>query len=619
MGFSPDFLEEVRGRVPLAGVISRRVQLKKRGREYLGLCPFHSEKTPSFTVSEEKGFFHCFGCGAHGDVIEFVMRAEGLAFPEAVERLAGEAGMPLPVQSEEERERERERQSLYDVVEAACAWFERRLEGAPGRAALEYLKRRGLDEAIIARFRLGFAPDSRRALKAALCAEGAAADGRSTGAGKAQRIPEAALIAAGLLIRPEDGGASYDRFRGRVIFPITDRRGRVIAFGGRALGDGTPKYLNSPDTPLFHKGRVLYGFAAARKAAFEAGEIIVTEGYMDVIALHRAGFANAVAPLGTALTEEQIKELWRAAPEPTLCFDGDEAGVRAAAAAAERVLPLLKPGLSLRFASLPAGEDPDSLIGAGRAPAMREILDRARPLADIVWEIQTAGRALDTPERRASLRKRLNDLARGIPDAGVRDEYFRDFRKRIDAAFGPGPRRGTARRHPAPQDAGRGTKTRLDTEALLQKALLATLISHPGLLDEVGEELGSVEFGAPELDRLRQDILEVAANPALDTAGLKSHLIAKGHSGALQALRQPDVRLHSEFARPGASIESVRAWWTQAFGRCRLSTVHAQVQEAQKACGENPTSENAERLKNLKKYLHEVQAAVSGTDEVVVP
>ncbi|MDE0335400.1 MAG: DNA primase, partial [Defluviicoccus sp.] len=349
MAIAPDFLDEIRARVGLGDVIARHVSLRRAGRELTGLCPFHNEKTPSFTVSEEKGFFHCFGCGAHGDVIGFVMRQEGLSFPEAVERLAGEAGLEVPKATPEEREAAKRAATLHEVMERACRFFEDELRGPRGVDARSYLARRGIDEETRARFRLGYAPDSKTALRNAVM------DAAHS---------EALLVEAGLLIRP-DSGTPYDRFRGRVIFPIADRRGRVIAFGGRILGEGKPKYLNSPDTPLFSKGRVLYGMATAREAAHRNARVIVTEGYTDVIALNRAGFAESVAPLGTALTETHLHALWRMAPEPVLCFDGDDAGKRAAYRAAERAVPLLEPGRSLQFVTLPAGQDPDSVLAEG--------------------------------------------------------------------------------------------------------------------------------------------------------------------------------------------------------------------------------------------------------------
>ena len=324
MTFPPQFLDEIRTRVPLEGVIGKRVRLTRRGRELLGLCPFHKEKTPSFTVNEDKGFFHCFGCGEHGDVIGFVMRDEGLSFPEAVERLAGDAGLALPARDPRAEAREKQRLSLFEVVEAAAKWFEAELAGPRGAQARRYLEGRGVDEATRATFRLGYAPDSRTALRTRLEKDG---------------VTQAMLLEAGLIIAPDDGRAPYDRFRGRLIFPIWDRRGRVVAFGGRALGDGQPKYLNSPETPLFAKGSLLYGQHLAAPAARKAGQVIAVEGYMDAIALHQAGIAQAVAPLGTALTEQQLEGLWRLADDPVLCFDGDEAGKRAAAAPSSAPCP----------------------------------------------------------------------------------------------------------------------------------------------------------------------------------------------------------------------------------------------------------------------------------------
>jgi DNA primase len=411
MAFSPQFLDEIRARVDLGEVVGRHVKLARRGREFVGLSPFQNEKSPSFTVVPEKGFYHCFSSGEHGDVIDFVMKVEGLSFPDAVERLAGLAGVPIPADTPEEQARNKKRQSLYGVVEAATRYFERCLHMPEGKAAATYLRGRGLDDETIARFRLGYAPNSRTAIKGALGREG---------------IDEAALIEAGLLIEIEDTARKpYDRFRGRIMFPITDRRGRAIAFGGRIVADGEPKYLNSPETPLFHKGSVLYGLNQASRAARNANSVIVTEGYMDVIALNRAGIENAVAPLGTALTEEQFALLWRLATEAVLCFDGDRAGQQAAARAAERALPLLKPEFGLRFALLPPGEDPDSLVTSQGREAMTRVLAAAVPLSEALWSIESGGRVPATPEARAALQQRLDKHTANITDTTVRSPWYR--------------------------------------------------------------------------------------------------------------------------------------------------------------------------------------------------
>jgi DNA primase len=590
MAFPPSFLDELRARVGLADLIGRRVKLTRKGREHSGLCPFHSEKTPSFTVSEDKGFFHCFGCGAHGDAIGYVMRTENLSFPEAVERLAAEAGLQVPVATPEERQREKRRATLLEATEAACTFYEESLRQPVGREGLAYLRGRGLDDETIARFRLGFAPEARGALKAALMGEA---------------MPEPLLIEAGLLGRPEDGGATFERFRGRVTFPITDRRGRVIAFGARALGDQQPKYLNSPDTPLFQKGTVLYGMASASRAAGQSGRVIVAEGYMDVIALARAGMAEAVAPLGTALTEAQIALLWRMADEPILCFDGDNAGMRAAARAAERALPHLAPGKSLRFVSLPKGEDPDSLIRARGAAAMEDVLAGAMPLDRMVWQIETEGRQIDTPERLAGLESRLEARAFAIADKKVQYQYLAEFRRRLREfarpapsrdqggrrAGGPGggwrrdwrPRRGYGGMDTAPVATG----PRLAPEALprrREQALMAAVINHPELLDSLAEALGTVSFSDPGVDKLRSEtLLHYAASPDLEIEGLVRHLRQTGCSDVLTAVLGPEVTVHAAFARPEADTNLALRACIQIIDGLREPDVRAQLAEAQQA------------------------------------
>ena len=431
MPIPPDFLEELRRRLTLSSVVAKRVRLTKKGREFEGLCPFHNEKTPSFFVNDDKAFYHCFGCGAHGDVLSFVINTEGLSFPEAVERLAGEAGLEVPRSAAVDPAERARRAGAEAAVEAACAWFQSQLKLPAGKAALDYLRGRQVDDSQLAGFRIGFAPDQRTALKAHLLK---------------QEFAEDVLLEAGLLVKPEDGGASYDRFRGRVMFPIADRRGRIIAFGGRVMGDGQPKYLNSPEGPLFHKGRTLYAHHLAREAAAHGEPVIVAEGYMDVVALHRAGFRGAVAPLGTALTEDQLAELWRLAAEPALCFDGDAAGQRAAARAALRALPLLAPGKSLRFVTLPAGQDPDDVVGQpGGTIQFRELLAGAAPLSAVLWETERARAPLDTPERRADFRVRLRDHINHIGDRDVRRFYAEDFKAR-EAKLGQRPASGSTKK-----------------------------------------------------------------------------------------------------------------------------------------------------------------------------
>jgi DNA primase len=553
MAFPPGFLDELRGRVSLSGLVGRRVKLVRRGREFAGLCPFHHEKTPSFYVVEDKNFFHCFGCGAHGDAIGFVMRADNLDFLEAVEKLAGEAGLAVPQATPEERQRAQRQKTLLETVEAAAAFYEARLWAPDGSRAREYLRDRGLDPETIRRFRLGWAPDARdradrQALRRALVGD----------------FPESLLIEAGLLHRVE-AGEPFDYFRGRIMFPIGDRAGRVIAFGGRVLGDGQPKYLNSPDTPLFDKGRVLYGWSAVRAAGPDRRDPIVTEGYMDVIALHRAGFASAVAPLGTALGEFQLHELWRLGPEPILCFDGDVAGRRAAARALRRALPLLRPGHSLRFAALPAGEDPDSLIRASGAAAFAQVLAAARPLSEVLWQLELGAGPADTPERRADLERRLGEDVALIADRTVQAEYRRFVRQFLYAAGRPTRRRSRDEMSPRPtfvEDRGRA---RASPGRAQREILFRILLRSPELIDEVAEEFAALEMPEPALDKLRHEILEIEAlRPGLDASALRQHLLSNGFTATVDALLSPSVDSGFLVRRPESRI--ARDGWVHVIG-----------------------------------------------------
>ncbi|HEV2300728.1 MAG TPA: DNA primase [Stellaceae bacterium] len=586
MAFPPGFLDELRGRLSLAGLVGRRVRLLRRGREYAGLCPFHNEKTPSFYVVEDKGFFHCFGCGAHGDAIGFAMRADNLDFLEAVEKLAAEAGLAVPKSTPEERERAQRQKTLQEALEAAAAFYEGRLWGPAGVAARDYLRGRDLDEATIRHFRLGCAPADRQALRRALLPE----------------FPEPLLIEAGLLRKPEEGEA-YDYFRERVMFPILDRGGRVIAFGGRVIGAGEPKYLNSPETPVFEKGRVLYGWAGARAALRLGGgeNLVVSEGYMDVIALHRAGFKAAVAPLGTALTEAHLAELWRLAPEPVLCFDGDQAGERAAARALRRALPLLRPGQSLLFASLPAGEDPDSLIRTEGRAAFEEALRAARPLSRVLWELAVAARPVDTPERRADLERRLEEEIRLIADRAVQSEYRRFLRERLyeasrlaRPAFGPA--REPRRRHVSDGP----PRPPRSPERAQRELFLGLLLRRPEFIEEFCEELSRIEFPEPELDRLRQAILGMLPlRPDLDAERLQQHLGQCGFADLVGGL-EANIAAHAGFAsRGGDDPEVIRRGLKEPLQLLRMRGAgdHA---EAERAFAADPSVENWQRLQALK-------------------
>ena len=499
MSLSSSFLDDLKSRLALADVIGKSVKLTRRGRQFLGLCPFHGEKTPSFHVYDDH--FHCFGCGAHGSLIDFVMQRDKVGFREAVERLAAVAGVSLPSESPEAAERDRRRQSLHEVLEAAAVYYQGMLRMPEGAAALAYLRRRGVGDDAIARFRLGYAPSGRFAVKAALARDG---------------FTDEAMIEAGLVIRPEEATADgYDRFRDRVTFPIADRRGRIVGFGGRLLGPGEPKYLNTPETPLFHKGSLLYNLDRAVQPARERGTVIVVEGYMDVIGLAEAGYDHVVAPLGTALTEDQIQLLWRLAPEPVLLFDPDAAGERAALRAAERAMPLMKPGLGLRFAFLATetGDDPDAVARRYPKQFLERTLSEALSLSDMLFRAETRGRRTTTGEERAALDDRLKRRAATIGDAAVRAHVLSAFRRRLWQRGGPQAEGVVRPAAPAGGgDAeGGGAKARADAERIL----IAIVLNHPGFFEEIEDELGALNCTDEALDRLRQGMVLLLSGQAV--------------------------------------------------------------------------------------------------------
>lgn len=570
----------------------------RAGTVMKGLCPFHQEKTPSFTVDERRGSFHCFGCGAHGNAIDFVMRAENLGFREAVERLAGEAGMPIPVESPAQRAREDRLAGLHDVLEAAADCFcESLADRRSGAEAKAYLDRRGLDAAAIERFGIGFAPAARTRLKEAL----------------AGRFPEEKLVEAGLLVRPDGGGATYDRFRGRVIFPIHDPRGRLVGFGGRIIGEGEPKYLNSPETELFQKGRLLYGYHRAAPAARRSAEVVAVEGYMDVIALHLAGVETAVAPLGTALTEQQLALLWRLAPEPILCFDGDAAGARAAARAAERALPMLKAGQSLRFATLPPGEDPDSLARSQGPAAVRAVLDAARPLGDVLLAGEMAGQPVDTPERRAGLRRRLRELAGRIDDRDTQAEYQAEFQRRCDAAFGTrpqrqayqggqgypggrapylrrpdGPWRGGPRPFPVPLPESVPPPVP-DRWRVHESRLLLLAIRDGPTLAEVAEGAGAMACRDPALEALRRDLVAALGGERLDSRAIERHLTELGHGPTLERLRGSAARHGWASIGSETSPEEALYHWRHSQVAWQLDEIQSEIALAERDFDADPS------------------------------
>ena len=575
MRFDERFLDELKARLRPSDVIGRTVKLRKQGREYVGLSPFNKEKTPSFYVNDEKGHFFDFSSGKNGDLITFLQETERLTFAEAVERLAAEAGMPLPTPDPEYARQEQKRQGLADWLELAAQWFEGELRRPAGREARAYLERRGLPEAEWKRFRLGYSPAARTALKDYLVTKGAR---------------PAELVEAGLLIAPEGGGAPYDRFRDRIIFPITDGRGRVVSFGGRAMDpQERAKYLNGPESPLFHKGANLYGLPEARKilGAAPSGEsppLVVVEGYMDAIACQRAGIA-AVAPLGTALTEEQMEILWRLHPEPTLCFDGDRAGAQAASRALDRALPLLRAGRSFKFSIVAGGKDPDDVLREQGAAALRSQLAETTPFVDALFARERDIEPFDTPERRAGLKARLRKAAGLIQDADLSQAYRDELLRRFDALFerpGPTPpptgatgRRGRGRRDweepwrvlPSTPEGKAAARALSQGPAYLAAAMAAYAIRDPAVLDaHLEDALTADGFGEAALSELVREIIQLRLEAEhLDTASLTRHLRSCGFSELLTDIDRAAAKSGAPFLQEDVSLSAARAQWSQAF------------------------------------------------------
>ncbi len=634
MRFSPRFLEELRDRVRVTDVVGRKVKLTRRGRNHVGLCPFHNEKTPSFSVNADKGFYHCFGCGAHGDIITFLMETEGLSFPEAVEQLASQAGMPLPAREERDEAGEKARRSLYDVMEFACAFFENELDGARGGQARLYLEGRGLSGVVVEPFRLGFAPDSRSALKDHLTAKGVSVD---------------EMAEAGLVIVPDEGGTPYDRFRGRVIFPIIDVRGRVIAFGGRTLDpEGKPKYLNSPETPLFKKSAVLFNFGPARKAAAQGAQLVVVEGYVDVIALVLAGFEGAVAPLGTALTEEHLQMMWRIVPEPILCFDGDAAGLKAAQRGIDIALPLLEPGQSLKFAQMPEGLDPDDVIRNRGSGAMQAALDDALPLAEMLWRRDIENADLTTPERRAGAEASLLRHVAEIGDLKVREHYRTVMIQRLKELFAPVQvRKGewAGRREPwgtgryAPRArfeperpgarplwtppvsealrrsaAGRGLARTEKPSGMAEEALILAALTHPFLLDDFAETFANLPIAEPSLDKLRRELLLTASSgQTLDSQGLRDHLTQRGVGEICERLERRPMLKSMAMTKRGTPQTEVLREFNHVLARHRkLTELEAEHAQAAEALKRDTTEENVARLRAIVQELRSIIGAEAG-------
>jgi DNA primase len=623
MRFPPHFLDELRARIRVSEVVGRRVKLRKSGREWCGLSPFNREKTPSFFVNDEKSMWFDFSAGRNGNIFDFVMLTEGVSFPEAVERLAQEAGVPLPKFSREEELREQRRKTLHDILEAATLFFQETLASRTGAKARGYLSDRGIDPATILKFRLGYAPADRFLLKEHLGKQG---------------ISTQDMVEAGLLISGDDIPLPYDRFRDRVMFPILDARERPIAFGGRALDAEVPaKYLNSPETPLFHKGATLYNLPRARAAAHRGAPLVAVEGYVDTIAMVSAGYEATVAPLGTALTVEQLALLWKMADEPILCFDGDVAGRRAAYRAADLAVPLITAGKSLKFALLPEGQDPDDLLRLAGVKAMAEVIGAACPLVHMLWMRETEAGSLDTPERRAALEARLQQIAMAIGDNSVRKHYRREFDERLRTLFQPNrqsfedrgrrfrphmraarlPERQLAQgRYVAASPQLAGSPIHRGSVMPRREALiLQAVINHPWLLHDHLEELATLELRHPDAAKIKPALIDIFAQMgAPDAAGILAELGRRGLGQAADRIQKVITTSSVWGAQPGAAPDDVLLTWNQLVALHRQwHSLVKELRDAEYALGQETTEANYSWLQDVKARL----SVLDGTEALI--
>ncbi|HEV2554473.1 MAG TPA: DNA primase [Bosea sp. (in: a-proteobacteria)] len=635
MKFPPSLLEEIKARLPVSAVVGKRVRLAKAGREWKGLSPFNAEKTPSFFVNDQKASFFDFSSGKNGDIFKFVMETEGLSFPEAVEKLAAEAGVTLPKITQEAQVQEERRKGLHEVVELAARFFEAELLGERGGQARRYLASRGLDGEARTRFRIGYGPADRFALRDHLAGKGVSAE---------------LMMEAGLLVHGEEIAVPYDRFRDRIMFPIHDSRGRVVAFGGRAMSaEVSAKYLNSPETPLFHKGSLLFNHHNARKAAHDTGQAIVVEGYVDVIAMALAGFPQTVAPLGTALTEDQLTLLWRMADEPVICLDGDKAGRKAASRAIDIALPLLEPGKSLSFALLPEGQDPDDLARSGGKAAIAEVLGAARPLVDMLWTREVEAGPLDTPERRAAFERRLKEPLGQIRDETTRKHYRREMDERLAQLFASAaPARAERREGGYPRGRGQGggaarggrggfpqpspwsvgplkassqlTRTKIMArgrgEDTREAFILLALASHPALILRCADEIADLSLDGPAAERFRQALLDAAMEGVLDEEALANRLEqprVREAQAQLMAVTGPAERLKlAQAADPESVFDSIR----QAIVlHHRARTLHSELKAAERALADEATEANFAWIKDVKARLETIEGTEAMSED----
>ena len=625
MRFSDQFLDEIRDHLPISQVVGEFVSWDKRKSQpargdFWACCPFHNEKTPSFHADDRRGRYHCFGCGVSGDHFRFLTEKAGMSFPEAVETLARRAGVPMPARDEEAEAADRKRTALTDVMELATRYFEEALAANIGARVRGYLQEREVAPAIQRRFRLGYAPDSRNGLKEYLAQNGVTAD---------------AMQQAGLVVTGDDIAVPYDRFRNRLIFPIADMRGRIVAFGGRAMSDDMPaKYLNSPETPVFSKRRTLYNGLTARQAARDGKPLIVVEGYMDVIAMVGAGFEGALAPLGTALTEEHIDMLWRMSPNPILAFDGDEAGRRASDRAIDLILPQLKPGFSASILSLPDGLDPDDLIRQRGREAIVELLGIPTPLADAVWARETRGAIFETPESRAALEQKLRQTAGVIADASVRRHYLQAFEERIAAFFRPEP----VRRAPDSGSWGRGqgrsasrrspryvVSDALKNSRLLREksspaitpreaAIVMSLVNNPELAESRLESLAVLELVSSIPRAVLAALLDLLGQGHPDAKAVREKMAVKGYQDDILSMETLLARQGVWQAGTAANAADAETGLRHALAlHNKKVQLNRELKAAEIAHGNHPSEESFERLRDIQNQI----SSVDGTEALI--
>ncbi len=636
MRFSDAFLDDIRNRLPITQVVGEHVIWDKRKSQpgkgdMWACCPFHGEKTPSFHADDQRGRYHCFSCGASGDHFRFLTERTGISFPEAVEQLAGLAGVPMPARDPVQEKKAAERRSLYEVMELATAYFEAALAHNIGARARGYLNERGVTPSQQTRFRIGFSPESRNGLKEHLAANGVSA---------------ADMMATGLLAQREGDALTYDRFRNRLMFPIMDFRGRVIAFGGRALSADVPaKYLNSPETDLFHKRQTLYNGKDARQAAHDGKPVVVVEGYLDVIAAVAAGFEGAVAPLGTALTEDHLTLLWRMSDAPVLCFDGDKAGQKAAERTADMVLPLLKPGQTVKIAMLPDGLDPDDIIKQRGRDAFADLIKDSRPLSEMVWSMETRGIVPETPEARAALEMRLRERANAIADNSVRRHYAQAFDEKLQELFAPardryrqnsgrggynsggyknnrsgyGPSRGRGSPKLVVSDALKNSRLlkpgRVPEVTAREAVILMSLINHPLLVEPRLEALAALDFESPAARQVLGAVIDIVSRDHdITTTQMNEMLVARGFGELLEKMR--GVLLRQGVWQTGDNIAEVDA----ETGLKHALALHSksvqlnrELKAAEIALGNDLSDENLERLRDIQNQI----TSVDGTEALI--